>query len=96
VTLPPCSNTSPGRGPVADAPIVYADEEVARLLGEVERRSGRRRRHQQRAAQTAACLVVAVVAWLSSASVASGEVRTGHHPVAVTVLDVGRVAQFGA
>jgi hypothetical protein len=94
--LRPCSNTSAGSGPVADAPIVYTDDEVARLLGEVERRSGCRRRHQQRAAQTAACLVVAMVAWLSSAPVASGEVRAGHHPLAVAALDVGRASQSGA
>ena len=92
----PCSDTTVAIGPVDDAPIVYTDEDFARLLAEVERRSGRRRRHQQRAVQTAACVVVAMVAWLSFLPAASGEVRAGHHSVAVTALDAGRAAQSGA
>jgi hypothetical protein len=94
--LLPCSDTPAATGPVADTPIVYADQDVARLLAEVERRSGRRRRHQRRAAQSAACLVVAMVAWLSWAPAAGGEVRSGHHPVAVTASDVGRASHAGA
>jgi hypothetical protein len=70
--------------------IVYADEDFARLLAEVERRSGRRRLHQQRVAQTAACLVVAMVAWLSFLPAAGGQVGVSHHPAALTTLDVER------
>ena len=92
----PCSDTTVAIGGVDDAPIVCADEEFARLLAEVERRSGRRRRHRQRAAQTAACVVVAMVAWVSFLPAASGEVRAGHHPVAMTALNVGPVSQSGA
>lgn len=90
------SNTPAGTGPVADTPIVYTDEEVARLLAEVERRCGRRRRHQQRAFLAAACVVVAVAAWLSSTPTASGEVRAGPNLVAITAFDVGRASQSGA
>jgi hypothetical protein len=82
-------------GAGGDAPIVYADEDFARLLAEVERRSGRRRRHQQRAAQIAACLVVAMVAWLSFLPAASGALPAGHNHAAAGVLAVGRIAQSG-
>jgi hypothetical protein len=93
--LRPCSDPPAATGPVVDAPIVYADDDVARLLAEVERRSGRCRRHQRRAAQIAACVLVAIVAWLSWAPAAGGEVRASHHPVAVTAFD-GRAPQSGA
>jgi hypothetical protein len=91
-----CSDPTVAIGPVDDAPIVYADEDFARLLSEVERRSDRRRRHQQRGVQTAACVVVAMVAWLSFLPAASGEARSGQHPVAVTAMNVGRAPQSGA
>jgi hypothetical protein len=93
--LRPCSDKTVVGGPADDAPILYADEDVARLLAEVERRSGRRRRHQQRAAQTATCAVVALIAWLSFLQAASGEVRAGDHPAAVTALTVGRASHSG-
>jgi hypothetical protein len=95
MTLRLCSDPTVAVGPVDDAPIVYADEDLARLLAEVERRSDRRRRHQQRAVQTAACVVVAVVAWLSFLPAASGEAPVGHHPVASTTANVGRAAPSG-
>jgi hypothetical protein len=94
--LEPCSDTTVAIGSVDHAPIVYADDDFARLLAEVERRSGRRRRHQQRAVQTAACAVVATVAWVSFLPAAGGEVRAGPHPVAVTALNGGRATQSGA
>jgi hypothetical protein len=94
--LRPCSDPTAAIGSVDDAPIVYADEDFARLLAEVERRSDRRRRHHQRAVQTGACVVVAIVAWLSFLPAASGEARAGHHPVAVAAVNVGRAAPSGA
>jgi hypothetical protein len=89
------SDTRTAMGPVADTPIVYTDEDLTGLLAEVERRSCRRRQHQQRGAQAAACGLVVMVAWLSFLPAASGAVRAGHDPVAVTTLNVGPPSQFG-
>jgi hypothetical protein len=80
-------------GQDADAPIVYTDEDLARLLAKVERRSGRRRRHRQRGARVAACVGVAMVGWLSFLPAASGAVRMGHHPAAAAALDVRPASQ---
>lgn len=91
----PCSDGPMATGSVAGSGIVYSDEEVARLLAEVERRSGRRRRHRERFAQTAACLAIAMIGWLSSAPSASGQARAGHHPVAVSILGVERASPSG-
>jgi hypothetical protein len=96
VTLPLFYDARMSIGAVADTPIVYTDEDLTRLLGEVERRSCRRRQHQQRGAQAAACVVLAMVAWLSFLPAANGAARAGHHPVAVIALNVGRASQFGA
>jgi len=93
--LLPYSDTT-AMGMVAEVPIVYADEDVARLLAEVERRSNRRRRRQQHAAQTAACLAVAMAAWLASVPAASGAVGAGQHGAAATALDIGRPSRSGA
>jgi hypothetical protein len=90
------SDMQAGTGTVGAAPIVYTEEDLARLLAEVERRSGRHRRHQRRAVQVAAWLVVALVAWQSSPAAASGEVRSEHHAAAVAALDVGRTPGSGA
>jgi hypothetical protein len=93
--LRPCSDMTEPADHVDDVPIDYSDHDFARLLAEVERRSGRRRRHQQRGVQTAACVVVAVVAWVSFLPAASGQARAGHHPVAVTASNVRRAPGSG-
>lgn len=75
--------------------IVYSNEDVSRMLAEVERRSGRCRKHRERAAQMAACLAVALVAWLTQSPTANGEVRSGYQPAAVSTIRGGLAAPPG-
>jgi hypothetical protein len=87
--VPPCSDKAVPVSPIDEVSVVYTEEDFARLLHEVERRSGQRRRHQERVAQTAACAVVAILAWLSFLPAASGEAPAGHRPATVAAVNIG-------
>lgn len=90
--LPRSDRPAPVHGVREAALIVYSDEDVSRMLAEVERRSGHRRKHRERAAQMTACLAVALVAWLTQSPTAYGEVPPGSHPAAVSTIHGGRPA----
>ena len=79
--MPSCSDWPTASSAGCDAPIAYTDEDLSRLLVEVERRSNRRRQRRQRAIQTIACVALVTVAWLSSPPKANGQVPGGNHPV---------------